>query len=120
MRIMERDLKPLSQLRAVYSPSPYIGTRKEYKPIAGVIRAQVQPVTDSLSAALYGNKVTLMRNLICPVGTDLKKDDLVEIDGEKYRITAVLTYTTHLTATAEREGKHENRGAGTGSADERV
>lgn len=112
MRIMENDLKPIPQFRAEYVPSPYIGTQKEYKAVKGGIRAQVQPVTDSLSAALYGNKITLMRNLICPAGTDLKKDDLVEIGGEKYRITAVLTYTTHLTATAEREGTHENRNTG--------
>ena len=117
---MESDLKSIPLFRAVYSPSDYIGTQKEYKAVEGGIRAQVQPVTDSLSVALYGNKVTQMRNLICPAETDVKKDDLVEIDGEKYRIIAVLTFTTHLTATAEREGKHENRSAGTGSDDKRV
>lgn len=115
---MEKDLREIPLFRAVYSPSDYIGTQKEYKAVEGGIMAQVQPVTDSLSVALYGNKVTQMRNLICPAGTDVKNDDLIEIDGEKYRITAVLGYTTHIAATAEREGKHENRSAGTGSADE--
>lgn len=105
---MERDLRSIPLFRAVYSPSDYIGTQKEYKAVEGGIRAQVQPVTDSLSIALYGNKVTQMRNLICPSGTDVKKDDLVEINGEKYRITSVLTYTTHLAATAEREGRLKN------------
>lgn len=105
MRIMESDLRTIPLFRAVTSPSDYIGTQKEYKAVEGGIRAQAQPVTDSLSVALYGNKVAQMRNLICPAGTDLKNDDLVEIDGEKYRITSVLKYTTHLTATAEREGK---------------
>lgn len=120
MRIMENDLRALPQFRAVTSPSSYIGTKKEYEAVEGGIRAQVQPITDSLSAALYGNKMTLMRNLICPVGTDLIKDDLVEIDGEKYRVTGVLRYTTHLTATAEQEGKHEDRSERAGSADKRI
>lgn len=117
---MESDLRSIPQFRAVTSPSSYIGTQKEYKAVEGGIRAQVQPVTDSLSVAMYGNRVTQMRSLICPAGTDLKKDDLVEIDGEKYRITAVLTYTTHLTATAELEGLNEDRGQRAGSADKRV
>ena len=120
MRIMESDLRSIPQFRAEYSPSSYIGTQKEYKAVEGGIRAQVQPVTDNLSVTLYGNKVTQMRNLICPAGTDVKNDDLVEIDGEKYRVTSVLAYTTHIAATAEREGNHENRSAGTGSADKRA
>lgn len=114
---MERDLRTLTLDRAERTPSPYIGTKKEYKPV-GTIRAMIQPVTDSLLAALYGNRVAKMKNLVCPAGTDLKKDDLVGIDGEKYRIVSVLAYTAHLAAVAEKEGEHENGGQGAGSPDQ--
>ncbi|MCM1335304.1 MAG: hypothetical protein NC084_12825 [Bacteroides sp.] len=117
MRIMTRDLRTLPLDRAERTPSPYIGTKKEYRTI-GTIRAMIQPVTDSLSAALYGNRITKMKNLVCPTGTDVRKDDLVGIDGEKYRIVSILAYTAHIAAVAEKEGQNGDRDQGTGSPDQ--
>lgn len=103
MRLMETDLKAYSVYRPRAVLSDYIGTKTEYVE-NGAIRAQVQPVTDKVSVALYGNRVEKMKNLVCPYGVDLRKGDKVEIDGEKHKVVGLLTYSTHITAAVELEG----------------
>lgn len=108
---MQADLTEITVCRAKTVPSDYIGTKTEYVE-NGMIQAQIQPVTDKLSVALYGNRVENMRNLICPHGSDIKKGDKVRLDGIMYKVVGQLTYSTHIAAVAEAEGTNENRSKG--------
>lgn len=104
MRLMARDLTPVQLLRAErIENSDYIGTKTEYKPYS-VINAHIAPASDKYSVATYGERVSRMYNVAAEYGEDIKDGDKLVINGEECTVVTVLTYSSHITAVAERTG----------------
>lgn len=68
--------------------SDYIGTAVTWES-AGVIRAEVQPISDSATAEMYGVKITRSVTLLCESGADIRERDRVEWRGSSYEIKGV-------------------------------
>lgn len=100
---MARDLQPIQVLRAERKPSGYVGTETNYKPYT-VIQGQIKPVNDNYSIAAYGERVSQMFSVNVEFGEEVKKGDKLVINGEECTVIAVLTYSSHLSVTAERTG----------------
>lgn len=100
---MARDLQPIQVLRAERKPSGYVGTETNYKPYT-VIQGQITPINDNYSIAAYGERVSQMFNVNVEFGEDVKKGDKLVINREQCTVVAVLTYSSHLSLTAERTG----------------
>lgn len=89
---------PLSRPRE--RKSSYIGTDTVYEDI-GMIRAEVQPVSDNAAAEMYGVKVSRSIMLLCDIGADIRERDRAEYRGGSYEIKGVTTYGNIRKAVAE-------------------
>lgn len=107
MRLMRADLHSFEFYRYEKADSGYVGTAIE-KRFAGKFSAAVKPVSDSLSAELYGERVRNMIQL-----TVLKDkamllfsngDGFRDENGRQYRIISIAEYSSHILVTGELEG----------------
>lgn len=98
---MTADTRTLAVYRKVSKKSDYVGTVSEFKQIA-TVNAVVKPITDSVSAELYGERVHGMLTIATTDKDALKVGDIVKCDGADYKILSVAHYTMHDSATAER------------------
>lgn len=102
-RIMQADTDTYSVYRSGTTQSERVGTKNEYT-LYGSITGQLSPVRDSTLLEIYGNRVEQMFNLTFSKGVDLKLNDKIAINGDYYKVIAVLPYTSHCQATIERIG----------------
>ena len=80
---------PLS--RPTEQESEYIGTAVIWQD-AGVICAEVQPVSDNAAAEMYGVKVSRSIMLLCGADADIRERDRVKWRGGSYEIKGVTAY----------------------------
>lgn len=101
MRLMMDDLKAVTVYRKVEKESDYVGTVTELKEIAAVDCA-VNPVTDKVSAELYGERIKGMVSLLTTDLNVIEVGDIVKIGGAGYKVLSVNHYSDHDSVTAER------------------
>lgn len=80
--------------------SDYIGTAVTWES-AGVIRAEVQPLSDSTAAEMYGVKLSRSVQLLCEIGADIRERDRVEWRGGSYIVKGVTAFNNIVKAVAE-------------------
>ena len=102
MRLMKADLETVTVYRKVEKKSEYVGTVTELKEIAAVDCA-VNPVTDKVSAELYGERIKGMVSLLTTDLNVIEVGDIVKIGGVSYKVLSVNHYSDHDSITAERE-----------------
>lgn len=102
-RIMTVDTDTYTVYRSQTEDSERVGTKNVYI-LHGTVTGQLAPVRDSTSLEIYGNRVEQMYNLLCTKAADLQINDKVKVNGEDYKVIAVMPYTGHFTATIERVG----------------
>lgn len=104
MRLMNRDLKSFSLFRTEKAPNGYVGTSLQEREICR-FQAVSKPVSDKLSAELYGERIKNMTEL-----TALKKGDFKVLDGDiftdgserKFKVISVCEYSDHYVITGEK------------------
>lgn len=79
--------------------SDYIGTAVTWES-AGVIRAQVQPLSDGTAAEMYGVKLSRSVQLLCE-SADIRERDRVEWRGGSYIVKGVTAFGNIVKAVAE-------------------
>ena len=101
MRLMVRDIEYIGHYRKESKESPYIGTVSKLAEL-GTLRGVVNPVTDSVSVELYGERVHGMVSITVLSGNALKIGDILRISGVDYKVLSIAHYTLHDIVTAER------------------
>lgn len=89
---------PLSRPRE--QKSDYVGTETAWEPV-GTLRAEVQPVSDSAIAEMYGVKITRSVTLLCENSADIRERDRFEYRGGTYEIKGASRYGNIIKAVAE-------------------
>ncbi len=101
---MNRDLKSFKLSRTEKISNGYVGTSLQEREICR-FQAVSKPVSDKLSAELYGERINNMTEL-----TVLKYEDFKIIDGDvftdskgqKFKVVSVSEYADHYVITGER------------------
>ena len=101
MRLMKRDERELIHLRPEEKQSDYIGTVTELSEV-GTVKGIVNPVTDRLSAELYGTRVLGMVSVTLLSGNPVKNGDILRFSGADYKVLSIAHYQSHDLITAER------------------
>ena len=101
MRLMKSDEKELIHLRPVERESDYIGTATELSEV-GTLRGTVNPVTDKISAEIYGNRINGMISLTLLTPHSVVVGDVLRYMNEAYRVLSIAHYQSHDIITAER------------------
>ncbi len=108
MRFMVRDLRKVyvftMQEPDEDSPDFYVG-QKPSLVFSHVIRCNVQPAKSLITIEAYGERVSNMFSLLCPLGTKIGGGDMVSFTGQDkatHKIISVEPYNTHLALLAER------------------
>lgn len=101
-RIMSVDTGTYAIYRST-TESARVGTKHAYI-VQGNVTGQLSPVRDSTSLEIYGNRVNSMYNLTYSDKTALELNDRVQINGDYYKVVAVMTFSGHAQATLERVG----------------
>ena len=99
---MKADLETVTVYRKVEKKSDYVGTVTELTELATVDCA-VNPVTDKVSAELYGERIKGMVSLLTTALNFIAVGDTVKIGGVGYKALSVNHYSDHDSITAERE-----------------
>ena len=99
---MMADLEKVTVYRKVEKKSDYVGTVTELKEIATVDCA-VNPITDKISAELYGERIKGMVSLRTTDLNVIEVGDIVKIGGVSFKVLSVNHYSDHDSITAERE-----------------
>lgn len=94
-------LQELPLLRPVKKKSSYVGTEVSYE-IDGSVTAEVQPISDSSAAQLYGVEISRSVLLLCEPTQRISEQMRVMIRGEQYVIKGVTHYGNIIKAAAER------------------
>lgn len=94
-------LQELPLLRRVKKKSSYVGTEVSYE-IDGTLTAEVQPISDSSAAQLYGIEIRRSVMLLCEPTQHISEQMRVMIRGEQYEIKGVTRYCGIIKAAAER------------------
>lgn len=102
MRLMKADLETVTVYRKENRKSDYVGTVTELTELATVDCA-VNPVTDKVSAELYGERIKGMVSLLTTALNVIEVGDTVKIGGVSYKALSVNHYSDHDSITAERE-----------------
>ena len=102
MRLMKADLETATVYRKVEKKSDYVGTVTELTELATVDCA-VNPVTDKVSAELYGERIKGMVSLLTTALNVIEVGNTVKIGGVSYKALSVNHYSDHDSITAERE-----------------
>lgn len=102
---MRTDTAEYPLKRASPAPSGYIGTKNVYES-AGTVTGQLSPASDRFSVEMFGDKAASMCTLICPEGTDIRKNDRVTLPDGDHTVVSVMRYQTHVTATLEKAGAY--------------
>ena len=102
MRLMMADLEKVTVYRKVEKKSDYVGTVTELTELATVDCA-VNPITDKVSAELYGERIKGMLSLLTTAQNVIAVGDTVKIGGVSYKALSVNHYSDHDSITAERE-----------------
>ena len=87
--------------RPIESKSGYFGTETTYED-AGTLTAEVQPISDTITAELYGVNISRAVQLIFEPSAEINERTRVEIDGELYEVKGVTRYGNCTKAGAEK------------------
>ena len=98
---MNKRMQELPLFRPVESESSYCGTDTKWQP-SGTLTAEVQPISDTATAELYGVNVSRSVQLLCEPGAVILERFRVEINGELYEIKGVTRFTNYTKAGAEK------------------
>lgn len=101
MRLMNCDVEYIGHYRKESKASTYIGTVSKLTEL-GTLRGVINPVTDSVSVELYGERVHGMVSVTVLSGNALKIGDILRISGIDYKVLSIARYTLHDIVTAER------------------
>ena len=102
MRLMKADLETVTVYRKVEKKSDYVGTVTELTELA-TVDCVVNPVTDKVSAELYGERIKGMVSLLTTALNVIEAGDTVKIGEVSYKVLSVNHYSDHDSITAERE-----------------
>ncbi|MBP0985115.1 MAG: hypothetical protein J6A19_15460 [Oscillospiraceae bacterium] len=98
---MNKRLQELPLFRPVEQKSSYCGTDVKYLS-SGTLTAEVQPISDTATAELYGVNVIRSVLLLCAPGAAVMERCRVEINGDMYEVKGVTRYTNYTKAGAEK------------------
>ncbi|MBR1392636.1 MAG: hypothetical protein IJ561_02235 [Ruminococcus sp.] len=101
-RLTKRDAVTVSVYRTSKTDSGYVGHTEE-ESLIGTVQALVTPVTDELSAEMYGDRINKMKEFTLLKGADIHYGDKLVVDGEKYRVIARPEYIDNIVVKGELE-----------------
>ena len=101
IRLIVNRLQELPRLRPAKKKSSYVGTEISYE-IDGTLTAEVQPISDSSAAQLYGVEISRAVLLLCEPTEHISERERVMIRGEQYEVKGVTHYGNIIKAAAER------------------
>lgn len=102
LRLAKRDVRTVSVYRTSKTDSGYVGT-VETETLIGTADAVVSPVTDEMSAKIYGDRVGKMKQFLFLTPVDIRYGDKLLIGETKYRVIAKPEYTDHIVVRGEAE-----------------
>ncbi len=101
MRLMQSRLSKLTMLAPKDEPSSYIGTETTYIE-AGEIPAEVQPLSDTMTAEHYGLRISRSVQLFTGPDTHIMERYRFDYNGDRYEVKGVSRYPDHAKVVAEK------------------
>lgn len=103
MPLLRKHLRPVYLFSQQEEDSGYVGTTTIYVP-SHIEYCNIQPVTNTVTAEIYGERVYNMVSLMCELKANIHEGDRLSLSDftvPSHKVVSVMTYTTHKTILAE-------------------